>query len=239
MNLPAHLLLPLVAVVVSCFLVACTGREAAPAAITRPPVLVAIGASDSVGVGASDPARTGWVPQLHQKLPPDTRLINLGISGAKVADALSQELPVALDVDPDDVVVWIAVNDLLGETPLPDYERDLDLLLGALTGRTRARVYVANVPNLGALPNAPGLAASSGINPARIARAVGEWNDVIARVVARHNATLVDLSAGWQELAENPGYISADGFHPSDDGYARLADLFWGVMQASGQPSSR
>jgi lysophospholipase L1-like esterase len=27
-------------------------------------------------------------------------------------------------------------------------------------------------------------------------------------------------------LADHPEYLSADGFHPSSDGYARLADVF-------------
>jgi acyl-CoA thioesterase-1 len=221
------MLLPTLAVAL--LVVGCTGRETAPASATRPPLLVAIGASDAVGVGASDPARTGWVPQLHQKMPPGTRLVNLGISGARVADAIAHELPIALDIDPDYVVIWIAVNDLVGGTPLPAYERDLNLLLAELS-RTRAKLFVANVPNLGALPGA------AGRDPRQVAAVIDEWNAVVARAAERNGATVVDLAAGWQELAENPGYISADGFHPSDAGYRRIAELFWAAMEAAGAP---
>lgn len=35
---------------------------AATAPAAPPPVYVALGASDSVGIGAPDPARDGWVP---------------------------------------------------------------------------------------------------------------------------------------------------------------------------------
>jgi lysophospholipase L1-like esterase len=221
---PLLLLISLLASIIA----GCTG--APPAAVERPLTLVAIGASDAVGVGASDPLKTGWVPQLHQKLPAGTRLVNLGISGAKVADAIDQELPVAVDVDPDLVVVWIAVNDLIGGTPLPEYERGLDLLLGDLAGRTRARVFVANVPNLSALPGAAGL------DRAAVAALIGDWNAAIERAVTRNNATLVDLASSWQELVENPQYVSADGFHPSDDGYRRLAELFWDALDGAGVP---
>ncbi|GIW05903.1 MAG: hypothetical protein KatS3mg060_0708 [Dehalococcoidia bacterium] len=218
------------ALLVVVLLAGCTVPEAAPSAVARPPVLVAIGASDAVGVGASDPSRHGWVPQLHQKLPVGTRLVNLGISGARIADALAQELPVAVDVSPDYVVIWIAVNDLIAGTPLPAYERDLDLLLGELSTRTSARLFIANIPNLGALP------AAAGLDQRQVAAVVAEWNTVIARVATEHGATVVDLAAGWQELADNPGYLSADGFHPSDEGYRRIADLFWVAMDAAGVP---
>ena len=47
------------------------------------------------------------------------------------------------------------------------------------------------------------------------------------QVVRRHQATVVDLRATWQEVREHPEYISSDGFHPSTIGYRRLADVFY------------
>jgi len=32
------------------------------------------------------------------------------------------------------------------------------------------------------------------------------------------------------DLASHPNYISSDGFHPSSQGYAQLADLFWAAI---------
>ena len=100
------------------------------------------------------------------------------------------------------------------------YARDLDRLLAGL-GSTHARVLVGNVPDLGAARQR-GWARI----PAAVDEQVGRWNDVIAATSARHGATVVDLHARWQEVADHPEYLSADGFHPSTEGYAAIGRRF-------------
>jgi lysophospholipase L1-like esterase len=195
--------------------VGCQVRAEAP----RPLVYVAIGASDAVGVGASNPETEGWVPRLGQRLGPNVRLINLGVSGSTLAQALDEQLGPAVDAQPDVVTVWLAVNDLNARVPLERYAADLDRLLARLA-ETHARVLVGNVPDLGRL------ATYRGVDAAGLDAEVGRWNQVIADTAARHGATLVDLFGHWQEAAEHPEYLSADGFHPSADGYAALARVF-------------
>ena len=75
-------------------------------------IYVAIGASDTFGFGASDPYNQNWATDLAAKLGPSYHLINLGIPAIDVHDALTNELPVALDVHPTLVTIWLAVNDL-------------------------------------------------------------------------------------------------------------------------------
>lgn len=193
----------------------------------KPLVYVALGASDAVGVGAAGPQQS-WVADLGAKLPPGSRTINLGISGEKLHGALSDELPVAIDAQPDLVTVWLAVNDLNARVPPESYEQDLDTLLGRLQRETHARVFVGNVPDLSLVP------AYGGLDPATVRAAVGQWNVIIARQAARHGATVVDLHAQWQDLAAHPEYVGVDGFHPSAEGYAKLADLFAATILASG-----
>lgn len=196
----------------------------------RPLVYIALGASDSVGVGAANPARDGWVPQLHRRLPPGTRLVNLGVSGFKLSEALDQELPVALDTQPDLVTVWLAVNDFNARVNLTQYERDLDRLLTALVERRPQRILMGNVPALERVPVYNG----TGIAPNRIEGEVARWNEVIARQAQKHGVILVDLHSQWTELEAHPDYISADGFHPSAAGYQAIADLFYQALQQSG-----
>ena len=194
---------------------ACSARAQAP----RPLTYVAIGASDAVGVGARDPETEGWVPRFGARLGSKVRVINLGVSGSTLGQALDEQVGPALDARPDVVTVWLAVNDLNARVPLEQYAAELDTLLGQLDG-AHARVLVGNVPDLGRL------AAYRGIDPAPLQAEVDRWNAVIAATTARHGATLVDLYARWQEVAEHPEYLSADGFHPSSEGYQALAEVF-------------
>lgn len=199
---------------------------AAPAG--QPRTYVAIGASDAVGVGASDPAREGWVPRLGERLGPDTQVVNLGVSGTILHWALQQQLPQALAADPDVVTVWLAVNDLNALISLASYQADLDALLGALRQGTHARILVGNVPDLAGVASYQAL----GIPPALLRWEVARWNRAIAAVAARHGATVVDLTGTWTELGQHPEYLSADGFHPSASGYERLAETFYTALAA-------
>src|SRR5215208_5441656 len=192
------------------------GRPSTDAAAARPLTYVAIGASDTVGVGANAPEAEGWVPVLATHLPPNSRLVNLGISGTLLRQALDQQLPVALDSDPDLVTIWLAVNDLNAGVPLSRYGSELDRLLGTLRADTHATVLVGNVPDLARLP------VYQQLDPVEVEREVDRWNQTIAEVVARHGAELVDLHTRWRELVEHPEYVGRDGFHPSTDGYRRL-----------------
>jgi acyl-CoA thioesterase I len=191
-------------------------------------VYVAIGASDSYGVGTDDPATQSWPAVLARYLPRGTHLVNLGVPGILLHRALDVELPVALDAHPTLVTVWLAVNDLAAGVPLPRFRHDLDTLLGALQRRTRARVLIANVPDLTLLP---AFRAYRGLGPVVVA-----WNAAIAAEARAHGASLVDVYAHWRDLALHPEYVGPDGLHPTAEGYRRLAALFWRVYRASTFP---
>ncbi len=220
----ARLLMPLVVLLGT----SCRGTAQAEPARTY----VAIGASDSVGIGANDPVAEGWVPRFGARLGPDVQVVNLGVSGSTLAQALDEQLGPAVDAQPDVVTIWLAVNDLNARVPLERYAADLDTLLGQLETTTHARVLVGNVPDLG------GLAAYRGVDPGVLRAEVDRWNQVIADTAARHGAVLVDLFARWQEVASHPEYLSQDGFHPSSEGYQRLADIFAEALTAAEATSS-
>lgn len=188
---------------------------------SAPDVYVALGASDSVGVGATRPATEGWVPRVHAALPPGTRLLNLGISGATMSDIVQQELPPALDARPQLITLWSGVNDLARQVPLPTFSTQLDEVLGQLRAASgpRATIVVLNLPNLHHVP------VFERVDAARLDQVIHDWNTAIDAAAQRHDVVVVDLYAEWPELADHPEYISADGFHPSSLGYERIAEL--------------
>jgi lysophospholipase L1-like esterase len=190
----------------------------------KPPITyVAIGASDAAGVGVEDPQRDGWVPVLFGQLPKPAKLVNLGIPGIKLHEAIEVELPPALDANANLITVWLVVNDVLGGVTLDQYQADLDRLLGTFQRSTNAVVAVANIPDAG--ESTPYL----GIPPAQRRAISAQWNDTIAATVQAHDALLVDLFARWP-VAQHPEYIGPDGLHPTVAGYRALAATFLAVL---------
>ena len=88
---------------------------------------MAIGASDTFGIGTSDPYMENWPTDLADKLNQKVHLINLGIPGITLHDALSLELPVALDSHPKLITIWLGVNDIADKVPVNSYSHDLDI----------------------------------------------------------------------------------------------------------------
>lgn len=186
---------------------------------SRRPVYVALGASDAVGIGAQQPGREGWVARLHAQLPDDPQLVNLGMNGARISDVLTMQAPVAIDAGPRWVSLWPGINDLRDDLPRETFARQLDETLAQLATVDGVTVVLLTIPDLRHLPD------YAEEEPRLLDSTVRAWNDVITEAGLRHGALVVDLYAGAPELALNPDYVSADGFHPSSDGYRRIAEM--------------
>ena len=211
------------------FLIACGPSRAQPDRQHQPMSYVAIGASDTVGVGATNPERDAWPAQLYARLPTGSSLVNLGVAGSLLSDAIDQQLPVAVAAHPDLVTVWLAVNDMNARVTAEQYGGELDYLLRALR-TTHAIILVGNVPDLVALPAYRGV-------PPELARAqVDAFNATITSVANRHGAVLVDLHASWTEAGQGGDLVSSDGFHPNTAGHARIAAEFWAALEARERP---
>jgi len=217
-----------------------------PAAI----VYAAVGASESVGVGAADPTRDAW-PQLlfRSALPESAVFYNFGIPGATTAQALSDELPGALSVQPTLVTVWLNVNDIIDGVSAEQYQGELDQLVHSLRRGGAAQVLVANSPYLDRLPVY--LDCRAGSSPAGVAcppalattppsalnAIVDAYNSSAAQVAQKEGAVLVDLHAQGEVPDQHPDWVSGDGFHPSTAGYAAIARVFALALKQAGMVS--
>jgi acyl-CoA thioesterase I len=223
----------------ACTTTPATGARPATSA-PAPVVYAAIGASETYGIGASDRYRQAW-PQVfyNDVLPKSAVLYNFGIPGATTAQALHDEVPAAVAVHPTVVTVWLNVNDLISGVTALDYEAQLRQVLRALRHGGQTRVLVANTPDLAqlpayraCLPNAPAGGPTclipSGFmpTPQAVAAAVAAYNAAISEAVNLEGAMLVDLHLDGTQIIQHPEWISADGFHPSGQGYAVIAKLF-------------
>ncbi len=185
---------------------------------------VALGASDTFGIGTDDPQSQNWASDLATMLGKRVHFINLGIPGIDLHSALGVELPVALDSHPGLVTVWLAVNDLADKVSLASYTHDLNLLLTRLqAAHPHLSIAVANVPDLTLLPH------FQSYDKQALRTQILAYDDAIASIVAAHHVLLVDIYQS--ELAQHPEYISGDGLHPNALGYMRVAEIFYQVVK--------
>jgi len=188
--------------------------------------LVVLGDSTSVGLGDPLPGG-GWRgvgPLLAAAL--GAEIDNLSFTGARVGCVRERQLPGALVLRPDAVLVIAGMNDTLRSDFDPDAMRaDLIHVVTALHGQG-AVVLLARYHDHGRVFRLPG--------PLRRALRVriDRLNEVIDAVVAATGALVLDLdrlpgaygTAAW----------SVDRLHPSELGHRLLADGFSALLVASG-----
>lgn len=183
---------------------------------------VAIGDSFTAGTGCE--AAAAWPAGLARALRaanPSLELRNLAVDGATSADVLAEQLPEALELEPDLVTVVCGGNDVLATTR-PDvagYERRFDAILARLrAGNPRLRIATATAPErwefLSLRPR----------TRARVESAVGAINQATRRVAQRASVAYLEV-ADHPQLA-NPDNYAEDGLHPSALGHRRAARAF-------------
>ena len=169
------------------------------------PLWVALGDSMSQGIGARD-ISGGWVGQLHARLTAAghrVRLVNLSVTGARVADVAARQLPQlrALELEPALVTVLAGANDMFPRSRrAPAAGHFAELLRGLPAGRS----VIATLPRR----NAHALAI----------------NALIEHAAASGQVRIADMRG--MTLRSLIGTRAEDHFHPNERGYARIADAF-------------
>ena len=183
---------------------------------TSGPLLLVIGDSTAVGIGASAPDR-GYVGLLRDALDGRDgstgawRVINLAQSGARVSDGLERQLPILNDVirhhgAPTVVASLIGSNDVV-------WSKDTTVL------RNRLRDLI------GQLPTGSFVGLVAGGSPrARLA------NRAIKGAVADSGHQLINP---WGEPGPPAGVrLAEDRFHPNDLGYSLMTRPFARALDA-------
>jgi lysophospholipase L1-like esterase len=198
---------------------------------------------------------------------PDTRLTNMGLPGAVLSrevqdlgnsvgiginnNFLQHEAPF-VPSDTTVVTIFAGANDVntiataidrgaAGSTDANTYidrqviefGNDITELLGIVRGRAPgARILVLNLPNFAALPFAASRSTRDRQWLQRLS--VGFTTQGLNRLTGA-NVTVLDLMCNAR--AYQPGTYSSDGFHPSDAGYAFIAEeIIRGLNGQAGPP---
>lgn len=189
----------------------------------------ALGDSTVFGVGASSPDQN-YVSLLHAWLRADypaARMTNLGVSGATSADVIEGQLPRALALRPDLVTLSIGPNDITQGRDVGEFERNVDAIFRAITRDTDAVVVVSLLPDMSLAP------IFSPEEKAAVGRLAASFNDVLERAARAYDVEVVDVyRASQDEIPNRDDLVSEDGYHPSDQGYARWAELMSAGLEA-------
>jgi lysophospholipase L1-like esterase len=194
-----------------------------------PPLrFVVLGDSTSAGIGVERPA-DAYPTLLAERLAEEHRrrveLFVVGVSGARVADVLKEQVPKAIDLDPDLVFIGIGANDVTHLTRLSAIRRDMGAALDLLAARTKAAVVVAGAPDM---------RIAAWHEPLRsLAYLRGKQVTAVIEETARaRDMPVVELAEQTGHFfAEDPeSHFSQDEFHPGREGYRRWADAIYPVL---------
>ncbi len=171
-----------------------------------------LGDSTVAGVGASS-ADSALPRQVATRLGRPVQVLDLAVSGARVADVLASQGGAALAAfHPQVIVIGVGANDVVHGSRRPGFRRHYSRLVSSLPAG--AEVVLLGVPDLGSPPRL-----------AQPLRAVAGWrarmlDDDVRHLARDTGARFVDLQALGPAFRRQPGrYFAADHYHPSDAGY--------------------
>jgi acyl-CoA thioesterase I len=194
-----------------------------------PVVYVALGDSTGVGVGARKGG--GYPARLFERIErvrPGSRLVNLCVSGATTADVLRGQVGQVRGARPTLVTLGIGINDVSRQVGPEQFARNYEEIVARVREQTDAPLVVSNLPDIAHAPAVPAFLREE----AR--RRINLFNERIAEAAARHGLPLVDTYAkSHAVIPKHPEFFSADGFHPSDEGYEFWAFEMWPAVKAA------
>jgi len=143
-------------------------------------------------------------------------LTNLAVSGARLGDVRRDQLPEAIGLRPDVVLLAAGANDVTGLTRLSSVRDHLTAIAkGLRRARCDAAIVVTASPDVGSAPRlAQPLRTLAGLNTRRL-------NGAIEGVVREQDLVLAPLAKRTgRRFRADRSLFAADGFHPSAAGYA-------------------
>jgi lysophospholipase L1-like esterase len=146
---------------------------------------------------------------------------NYGMGGEKVINARNRYLSALSIVRPDVVMILDGLNDIAAGENGAASSAASEIRVWVAEARSRGMtVFVATPP-----PSRPG--GNRTINPLLLV----DWANRIRDISARDGAGLVEIYNTM--LPDAQRYIGVDGLHPNEQGYAKIADIFFQTIQGA------
>ena len=172
---------------------------------------------DSLSAGYGIDTDEGWVALLATKLDEaghSIEIINASISGETSAGGLARLPHTLMELKPDLVLLELGANDGLRGLPTADLEANLIAMVEQLSA---AQIQTAIV----------GISVPPSYGP----RYIDQFRAVFPRVASQFDLPFIDLYI--EDFFLQPGFIQADGLHPTAKAQPRVADLMLEFLRAN------
>lgn len=181
---------------------------------------LAAGDSTTLGRGASKVEKTypyqiaEYLAQKHQ-----VEYKNIGVSGARLREVKEQQLPEIISFQPDIVTISIGGNDI-DRLASKDYVlTNLNFIISELTTKTRAKIYLANLPNF----------TGAQLLPYPYVWLIEQRSEPINQAIAlleNDRVKIANVHDFFSDHLKIDSTYSADYFHPNDFGYQLWTKAF-------------
>jgi lysophospholipase L1-like esterase len=114
----------------------------------------------------------------------------------------------------DLVTLLIGVNNQYRGRSVESYALDFEKMLQraiAFARGNKAQVIVLSIPDWGVTP----FAISKGVNPAKVANEIDEYNETKKAICAKNGVKYIDITAEYRIAGALPEGVVADELHPS------------------------
>jgi lysophospholipase L1-like esterase len=193
--------------------------------------MAVLGDSLAYGTGAGGPQH-GFAYRLYQRLREGragSSYANYAVPGATLGDVTALQTRRLRTAHASLVLVVAGANNLLQTQNVAAFGSKYGRMLDAVRASApHARIVAAGMPDVSQTLHVPEFAKAAAM------ALCASVNEEMRRSAAAHGAIFLDLFA-MTNAPVNHGarYLSADGFHPSADGYAAIAKAAYPVLQAA------
>lgn len=151
-----------------------------------------------------------YIARRHQ-----VNFYNVGVSGARVADVLRDQLPKAVQQQPDVVLLSVTANDVTHLTSLSSIRKNLSAIItGLQAGNPDVKIILTGSPPMGTVPRFA--------EPARFlaGQRAKAMNKLISSIATEKQVVFAPIADKTGPVfADHPELFAADKFHPTTAGY--------------------
>jgi lysophospholipase L1-like esterase len=175
-----------------------------------------MGDSTSIGQGSDYAHSFAMTSADHLGKSHTVHFLNVGISGARAKDVITQQLSGAVQYKPDVVLLAVGANDVTHFSNYNDVQKSiLHITESLITTNCHVKIVLTGSPAVGSVPRFP--------FPVKqiMAGRVIKMNEHIQEVITNNKLTFAPVAHRTGEaFLRNPRLFARDKFHPNADGYA-------------------